>query len=248
MASTKNIPSLKSASDAGFSFEDNVTAVLLAEMLAGQQSLGDRLGITERIEGQAGDWEPFGDLLLTAPNQTGEVCKIGASIKSNRQITSGGCNDEFCVGLWTASGKKVFTAGRDSLGLFSAPLSAEVTNHVHSVCRQARQLEAARLDQKIVHQEVRKIYDSFRNSSVAGAEGFSGNVLRHFFVREFDFEAVASRSEAAAIRLCRETLALDSRSEDEAKRLWHELLDLAQHVRISGGAVTRESLAELLQI
>jgi hypothetical protein len=171
--------------------------------------------------------------------------KIGASIKSNRQITSGGCNDEFCVGLWTVSGKKIFTAGRDSLVLLSAPLAAEVTNHLHSLCRQARQLEAARLDQKIVHKEVRKIYDSFRNSSVAGPEGFSGKVLRHFFVREFDFEAMASKSEAAAIRLCREILALDSRSEDEAKRLWHELLDLAQVVRISGGAATRESLAEL---
>jgi hypothetical protein len=113
VASKNNIPSLKSASGAGFSFEDKVTAALLAEMLVGQRSLGDQFGITERIEGQAGDWEPFGDLLLTAPNQTGDVCKIGASIKSNRQITTGGCNEKFCAGLWATISRNVFAADRD---------------------------------------------------------------------------------------------------------------------------------------
>lgn len=214
-------------------------------MLVGQRSLGDQFGITERIEGQAGDWEPFGDLLLTAPNQTGDVCKIGASIKSNRQITTGGCNEKFCAGLWATISRNVFAADRDSLALFSAPLSRAVTDHLHSLCRQARHLDPARLDQKVVHKNVRKIYDSFRSSSLVAPEGLSGNVLRRFLVREFDFEALASKSEAEAIRLSREALALESRNEEQARRLWQELLDAAQAVRVSGAVVTRQSLATL---
>jgi hypothetical protein len=70
-------------------------------------------------------------------------------------------------------------------------------------------------------------------------------VLRRFLVREFDFEALASKSEAEAIRLSREALALESRNEEQARRLWQELLDAAQAVRVSGAVVTRQSLATL---
>src|SRR5258708_6776155 len=55
------VPTLKSASGSGFSFEDKVAALLFAEMLAGKSSLGIGWKVTERIERQAGDWEPFGD-------------------------------------------------------------------------------------------------------------------------------------------------------------------------------------------
>ena len=62
-----NPPNLKSASGSGFSFEDKVTALLFGEMLAGKSSLGPNWGVIERVERQAGDWEPFGDLLLIVP-------------------------------------------------------------------------------------------------------------------------------------------------------------------------------------
>ena len=71
MSSSRSRPSLKSASGAGFSFEDKVAATLMAEMLAGQRSLGDDYEIATLIERQANDWEPFGDVLITAPNQYG---------------------------------------------------------------------------------------------------------------------------------------------------------------------------------
>src|SRR5437867_3723990 len=228
VSAQNNQPSLKSASGAGFSFEDKVIASLISEMLAGQQSLGNQFGIIQTIEGQAGDWEPFGDLLLTVPNQSGEVRKIGVSIKSNRQITAAGCNKEFCAGIWSVSSKNVFTADRDGLALFSTPLSTTVSNLLHALCRQARHLDPARLDQKVVHNNARKIYDSFRNSAAAGAEGLPGNILRHLIIREFDYETTVSRSEAEGLRLCREVLARDTRSEKEATRLWQELLSVAE--------------------
>ena len=92
------VPTLKSASGYGFSFEDKVAALLFAEMLAGKSSLGTEWKVTERIERQAGDWEPFGDLLLTVPNRTGELAKCGCSVKSNRQISANGCSSDLCTG------------------------------------------------------------------------------------------------------------------------------------------------------
>ncbi|HAF14961.1 MAG TPA: hypothetical protein DCK99_14960 [Blastocatellia bacterium] len=247
VVSKKKTPSLKSASGAGFSFEDKVAANLMSEMLAGQRSLGNDYGIPERIERQANDWEPFGDIVVTACDHSGEVCKIGGSVKSNRQINANGSNGKFCAGIWAVTGKNVFISGRTALALYSAPLSADVTDQLDALCRQARQLEPERLDEKVVHEKARRIYDSFRNAVVAGVAGLPGLVLKHFIFRQFDFEATTSKSEAEAVRLCREILAPESRNDREAKRLWQELLDIAQDLRVSGGAVTRETLAAKLR-
>jgi hypothetical protein len=245
--SSKNTPALKSASGAGFSFEDRVAAILMAEMMTGQQSLGPQYGVATSIERQANDWEPFGDILVTAPNDCGEPCKIGGSVKSNRQISTNGASTEFCAGIWTAIDREPFVRGRSALALYSAPLSSEVFDQINALCRQARELEPERLDEKIVHANARKIYESFRNIAVADVAGLPGLVLRSLVVRTFDFEAVTSKSEAEAVRLCREVLAPESRNDGKAKRLWQELLSISQDLRISGGAVTREGLAAKLR-
>src|SRR5439155_18340929 len=111
----------------------------------------------------------------------------------------------------------------------------------------ARQSEPERLDEKVVHEKPRKIYDSFRSAGAVGAAGLPGQVLKHFIVRQFDFEATTSKSEAEALRLCREILAPESRNDGEAKRLWQDLLDIAHDQRVSGGADTRETLAAKLR-
>ena len=164
---TNKQPSLKSASGAGFTYEDKTAALLLCEMLAGVRSLGITLGVIQKLERQAGDWEPFGDVLITAPNQYGELCKIGGSVKSNRQISTNGAAAEFCAGIWTVMSKQAFAPGRGALALYSAPLSADVSDQLNALCRQARELEPERLDKKIVHEKTRKIYDSFRDAAAS---------------------------------------------------------------------------------
>jgi len=247
MSSTSKTPSLKSASGAGFSFEDKVAAGLMAEMLAGQRSFGQEYGIATRIERQANDWEPFGDIIVAVPNDDGEVCKIGGSVKSNRQITSNGANSNFCAGIWTALNKVPFVAGSSVLALYSAPLSTDVSDQLNALRGQARELEPERLEEKIVHKEARRIYESFRNVAVPGGAGLPGLALKSLVVRQFDFESTTSKSEAEAIRLCRGILAPENSDDAEAKRLWQELLRISQNLRISGGAVTCERLTAKLR-
>jgi hypothetical protein len=242
MPTEKKPPSLKSASGAGFSFEDKVAATLMAEMLAARHSLGSDYGVAARIERQANDWEPFGDILVTAGNYCGEACDIGGSVKSNRQVTANGVTAEFAQGIWAALNKKVIPAGRGALSLYSAPLSPDVFDQLNSLCRQARELEPERLDQKIVHEKARKIYESFADGAVGDATKLPGVAFKNLIVRQFDFEAVNSNSEADVVQICRELLTKGSRTDDEAKRLWQDLLTLSVELRISGGAVTRERL------
>lgn len=219
----------------------------MAEMLAGQRSFGSDYGVTARIERQANDWEPFGDILVTLRNEAGESCNIAGSVKSNRQITTNGANAEFCAGSWMAINKKGFVAGRSVLALYSAPLSAVASDRLGELCCQAHSLEPERLDKKIVHKGPRKIYESFRNPAVAGDGGLPGVVLKHLVVRQFDFEALLSKSEADAIHLCGEILEGKSSTELESKRLWQELLTISENLRISGGADTRETLSAKLR-
>ena len=241
-------PNLKSASGSGFSFEDKVAALLFCEMLAGKSSLGDDCGLTVSIERQAGDWEPFGDLLLILPTRDGTLVKCGCSVKSNRQITANGCKADLRVNLWAMPAKPVFDPDGSALGLFCAELVKKDSDLAHSLCRQAREVEPARLDQKVMQTNMRRIYDSFRCPTLAGVDGLPGHILRHFVLREFDFENVTSRCEADALRLCREILRPEDSTEEASRNLWKELLSIAEGLRIAGGSITRARLAAKLRI
>ena len=245
---TKEIlPSLKSASGAGFTYEDKVAGLMLCEMLLGRQSLGRRFGVIEKLERQAVDWEPFGDLRLTVPNAAGKLVKCGGSVKSNRPINSNGCGDDLREALWTTLHKPVFTQGEDALALFCAPLSQDVHQHLHSLCNQAAEIDAARLNEKVVHVETRKIYDSFRNPNDKSDAGLPGHILSCFIPREFDFEDTTSQAEAEAIRLCQEVVSPGTAADNVAARLWEDILKIAQTLRTTGGEITREKLVAKLR-
>ena len=220
-------PNLKSASGVGFSFEDKVAAFLCCEMLSGKSSLGAKWGIVERIERQAADWGPFDDLLLTVPNQEGKLAKCCCSIKSNRQFNTNGCSAELRDGVWAVLAKPVFDQKLDSLGLFCAELSNDVSPILNQLCRQAGEEERPlRLDEKITDRKHRKIYDSFRHPTDKGDTGLPWNILVRLIPREFDFEKLSSRSEATAVSLCRDILAPSDSGNNRPHELWKELLDI----------------------
>lgn len=109
-------------------------------------------------------------------------------------------------------------------------------------------MDPNRLDEKVIHGRIRKIYESFRSKNLGGVKGLPGAVLARFFVREFDFEAPASRDAAEALRLCREALNVETQDEIKARALWSELLIIAGDLRISGGVITREGLSAKLRL
>lgn len=238
---------LKSGSGAGFTFEDKVAAALAVEMLTGTRSLGANWGPLTQIERQAADWEPFGDLLLETSDKNGGVVLCGASVKSNRRVTNNGVDAETSQGLWTVVGKPHFRPAVDLLGLFCAELAKKSSDHLHSLCQQARELSPTRLQEKIPQANLRKIRDSFCGPSSATESGRPGFVLSRLIPREFDFEDATSRAEAEAIRLCGELLLPGPVHADSAQRLWAECLTIAAEMRIKGGGLSRERLTAKLR-
>ena len=245
--SRNKTPNLKSGSGAGFFFEDQVTAVLFCEMMLGVGSLGTNLKITERVERQASDWEPFGDLLVTVRDTESKLISCGCSVKSNRQITSNGCSTELSNALWQVFSSSYFTDDCDLLGLFCATLSKKNSDLLNSLCKQAREIDPEGLDRKLTHANILAIYNSFKNASDNSTAGLPGHILRHLIVREFDFEDMTSRSEEDAIRGCADLLVKEESNRSKARDLWDAFLRIAVQQRISGGAVTRSILTAKLR-
>lgn len=220
----------------------------MSEMLVGCTSLGDGYAVIERLERQAGDWEPFGDLLLTARTTTGTVGRCGVSVKSNRQVNSAGCEPELCAGAWAVLGDVGrFDTERDALALFGAKLAGAVGQQMADLCRRARENDPDRLDEKVVHKAQRKIYQSFRQPNTTDKSGLPGRLLARFVLREFDFEDSASRSEAEAVRQCGVAIEPQPERAEEPRLLWWELCRIAKELRVSGGTITRKELAARLR-
>ncbi len=239
--------SLKSRSGAGFGFEDKVAATLMTDMLGGIASLGRDWTQLETIERQAPDWEPFGDLLLTVWDKTGAEVKCGCSVKSNRPITAKGAGIDLRHALWTALALPAFRPSTDALALFSADLGQAATDVFESVCRQARHVPAERLRQKVIGQNERTMLNSFRGPRSALKSGAPGWALARLVHRGFDFEQGASRSEAEAIAWCQRLLRPDVATTARARDLWKALVRVAEQQRVSGGVISRASLAAELR-
>jgi hypothetical protein len=229
---------LKAASGTGFDFEDQVSAFLMCEMLQGKQSLLPSLGPIEALERQAGDVEPFGDLLLVAPGDNGIKLKCACSVKSNQPVTTNGCKPEMKADLWTL--------GRSEpellFGLFTAPLASTPRRYLNLLCQQARSTPPERLDKKIINTGERKVYDSF-----ADTPDLPGKMLARLVHRDFDFQDTVSRDRSAALVDCASLLNPSTSLSTTAESLWKELIDVAKDLRVSGGVVSRLSLVERLR-
>ena len=242
----KHKPSLKSGSGRGYDFEDYVAAYLMVEMLLGRSPLSSSLGSLSKLERQASDWEPFGDILLTFEQEEGNGKSVGCSVKSNRPITANGCSKDIAVDAWEAINLPVFGEGDSELALFTAPLSLNAGDRFNQILLQARSVDSTRLNEKLSHQTLRKMYDSF-NPPKGEVPLLPGDLLCKLNHREFDFEEQTSRSEADAIVLCRDLLEDKDSTNENAKELWEHLLVISKKMRVSGGSVTRGYLAEKLR-
>ncbi len=196
-------------------------------------------------------WEPFGDLVLTVPAPSGKLVRCGCSVKSNQPVNSNGCVTELRSALWQTIAKTHFVRGEDALALFSSPLPKLAHTHLNSLCLQAREIDAVRLEEKIAHQnhqDARKIYQSFLHPNDSTENGFPGHALAHLIPRGFDFEDTTSRDEAEALRLCRELLKPSVATDGIAGELWIETLKIAESLRVTGGKITREKLVTKLRL
>jgi hypothetical protein len=253
----KNVATPKQTSGGGYAFEDMAVAYYLTWMLSGQPPFLKIHGSINRVDCQVqADGWLFDDLLLTLRSK-GKSHHYALSIKSNVQFSKTSAPRDFVETAWSLflhEGSDVFVQDEDMMGLVCGlhpdPQKSAIQNLLRKAHEQAPEHLTPRLKVLGYASEVeRNIYNSFvcpdKLAQKYGSENLhTGKILKRIVVKELDFETTVSDDKASMIFIGR-ILLLDS-SVENGTRLWNELCQIAQRLRISGGGISREELqAEL---
>lgn len=252
------VATAKQTGQGGTSYEDKVVAYFLACMLSETLPFDSQLGLIKKISLQVGaDGWLFDDILLTLESSQ-TTRRIAISVKSNQQFNSNGCPLEINRLLWEQTlqhHSSVFNRDFDALCLIEAPISPTVSADLHQLLQEVIYQDAATLHQRILTDRVyskpgRKIYQSFYCppdlvTLYAVREEDTVNLLKCFLEQQMDFENKASKDEARAIELCRNSLS--NKNQADAEKLFKALCLLPRKIAPVAGSLDRKGLVQVLK-
>jgi hypothetical protein len=242
----------------GYVFEDKAAAYLLSFMLS-QKPPFDAIapGRIRRIDFQTGaDGWYLDDLLLTLTGKDGER-NCAVSVKSETQFANKPALKGFVHAIWRQYlhiDTDKFDRTRDMLVAITGPQPKEIGKGIQDLLVKARAQEAIDLVHRLsengyVSQNEHDILERFQCPEDFSAGRTIGDddvavLLSCLIVKELDFENVDSDSLKIGLDNCRDAVA--SRSHDDARRLWDELVIVAHDLRPKGGRVTGQDLRRIL--
>ena len=227
----------KSTGGGGFTFADKVAASFLAQMLDRTFPIGIDLGTITELHFETRDLKnPIDDLLLIL--KRGEsATDFFVSIKSNRQVTKSGFSADFARDAWD-QWDKIVADGNDpltrSIGIAVGVVDDVALAEWNELQKQAAATEPERL--------LARLADGSGQSSATDRALFKS--LRQFGDTERDELETAKllsrlqvvpfseHTEGQALQLCINLVA--SGTEDEGRKLWGRLLQLAANAREVG--------------
>lgn len=244
---------------AGYGFEDPVAAWVLAHLLTGQHVLAPMFSSVKSVSWQArGKGWLCDDLVVTFIDAKGISHTAAYSIKSDRQITSGGFPSAFVHDVWEQwlrEKDNPFQRDNDVFVLTVGIIGSNVETEWSDLLNEALETKTspASLVQRLVtpgmESEVKqRLFYSLRcpgelSSGKSISDETVAEVLRHIRVCHFDFRNTPSKDIDRAWAICTE--AVESRDSVDAKKLWELLVDFAYKKRNAGGEA---DLKEILQI
>ncbi len=241
----------------GFSFEDQVGAWCLAQMLAGICRFGADIAQLQRVEFQTGaDGWHLDDLLVTWSEETVDR-RCAISIKSNRQFSRRSAPPTFVAAAWNQyleAEHNPFDSETDQLGIITAPLSAEVSDALQRLCDAARTRGPGDMSGQIDAGAFSGVATDLYRSLACPANladrlcpetDHTPELLRRLVVLPLDLQQQSSGDLAQAIRWCRE--ALESGDLVAAAGLWQALLGITSDHRVEGGQIDLAGLLALLR-
>ncbi|MFZ0246604.1 hypothetical protein [Candidatus Binatus sp.] len=241
-AKTRSPATTRSTAGPGFTFEDQVAAWLLTQMLSGEALPGIGPGGTQlQSQVSALAWH-IDDLLVTAVQQP-KSRRIALSCKSNQQVSSAGLPADFVLRAWqqweeAKSGPMDLLS--DHLALVTRGRHAkfdEAWSDIRNWCSGGNAaLAIARIRQTKKHSTV---FDSIKTPKgrVKKAEDEETvELIRHLSVIPLDFQLDNSTSLKESIKRCRSLLV--SGSQKEAEDLWGDLVADATTARVGHGTIT----------
>lgn len=240
----QTVPSLKSTSGAGYTFEDEVAAVFLVEMLTEKPSLMHKWGVATKLQRQAQQFAPHDDILLTFLDHGAPfVCAV--SVKSGLACSQSGLTPDTVRSAWQVLGAPAFDRQTDKIAIASQPINADTSQRVHDLLKRSCQLDPTDLEQSLRGEDERRTHDTFRYSPL---NELPGELARRMAFRDsFDFESSVSSARNEAIRLCSSALAPEVDPNEAAIGLWDDLLTISSEMRIAGGVITTAGLIQKLK-
>jgi len=239
----RDVSTTRSTAGAGYDFEDDVAAWLLAKMLAGEPmpGVGGR-GSGLQFQTAASGWR-LDDLLVTSVEPSG-VQRLALSCKASVQVTANGFPSDFAAELWAqlddAGGP--FNVTRDAFGL--------ATQGRHAAFDPLwRDLKAwtSGADDGLAIDRIRnsrphlRVFDSLRRSGRAETtEAERVALVRRLHVLPLDLQTPESEDLARSVARCR--AALVAGTQDEAERLWTALKAAATQARLNHGEIEPDRL------
>lgn len=253
---------VQATAGSGFRYENVVAARFLLDLLAGTNALGADFGRITRIDWQARDAGWLADDLVVTCQPSGRFRAAALSIKSAQQVTRSGFPQDFATVAWAQwfgiNTERKLRESDDAIGLVTGSLAHEVkdawSNLLHDALLTTPERMAARLSPPAPGEGIqssalqRALFESLHCPQELRVNGDTGepataDVLRHVRLFHFDFEAVPSRDQVAALADCQRLL----RSGDaaEAQALWNRFIGIADARRTGGTITLSQALAEL---
>jgi hypothetical protein len=230
----KTTQSLKSASGSGFDFEDEVAAVFLAEMLAGQPSMLTEWGAPHLLQRQVACFEPHGDIVLSFHDQQQRLFRCGVSVKSAPPHTAKAFKPDLVEDAWRGIHSEGFETQDDFVALAIPPLGKRFVTKANELTSRARATAKGELEESLRGKSEKEQFDSFRNPSDLAET--PTRLLRKLVIRDtFDFMNPVSIARNGAVRLCAAILTGADDDASAGRDLWNDLVKIATKLRMNGG-------------
>jgi len=240
----------KATGGGGYTFADKVAAGFLAQLLKRMFPLEPDFGPVAEVHFEARDSGQILDDLLLILKRGTEATRCAISVKSNRQLTKAGFNDDFVRDAWeqwNVADESTFNRETDLLGLIVGVVDSPTLEEWRALQKQDFATTPERMLQRLSgsHQSSatqRAIFESLHRA----AGGVSPEPL--------EAARLASRirvlpfldgEEGAYINRCAE-IVLDG-SLGEGAKLWSRLLQLAAENRGTGGYFDLPKLVRTLR-
>ena len=228
----------KATGGGGYTFADKVAAGFLVQLLTRAFPTEPDFGFSAKVHFEARDAGQILDDLLLVLKRGTEATKCAISVKSNRQLTKAGFNDDFVRDVWeqwNGADGSAFNRETDLLGLIVGVIDSPTLEEWRGLKKQDFATTPERMLQRLSdsHQSSatqRAIFESLRRpvNGVSPEPLETARLASRIWVLPF-----TDTEEGEYINRCAE-IVLDGSLEEGAK-LWSRLLQLSAENRGTGG-------------
>ncbi len=240
----------KSTGGGGYTFADKVAASLLAQMMKRAFPIEPEFGPIVDLHFETRDSGQILDDLLLVLQRGNQVTRCATSVKSNRQLTNSGFNDEFVLDAWEQWRRPAgpnFNPETDFLGLTVGPINEFTLHEWREFLKQVASTTPERMVDRLstpgqtstVQRAIfESLHDPLRKDNPNPIE--TARLASRIRVLPF-----SDADEGVYINICAEIVLAGTL--DEGAKLWSRLLQLVAENRGTGGHFDLPKLVRTLR-